>query len=109
MQMVGKLKSHDKNIAALCVCCGKLKGIFHSLRSKKCALYDIYIKSIIKSLMNSNLDLKPLKRRNICTQSNFWQQFKKNFYSSVFEVISQRKMPINYEWWIDTFLLSALL
>ena len=49
--MVGKLKSHDKNIVALCVCCGKLKGIFNSLRSKKCALYDIYIYKVNNQIL----------------------------------------------------------
>ena len=35
----------------------------------------------IKSLVNSNLDLNPLKRRNICMWSNFRQTiFMKNFY-----------------------------
>ena len=27
---LGKLKSHDKEMAALCVCCGELKSTFHS-------------------------------------------------------------------------------
>lgn len=43
--------------------------VFFSLRSKKCnTLYEI--ESKIKSLVNSNLNLNPLKRRNICARSN---------------------------------------
>ena len=42
MQMVSEfgqitmiiLKSHDKNMAALCICCGELKSKFDSLQSK---------------------------------------------------------------------------
>ena len=34
---------------------------WHSLRSKKCTSYEI--ESIIKSLVNSNLDLDPLKKK----------------------------------------------
>ena len=50
-QIIIILKSHDKIIAALCVCCGETKNKFYSLRSKKGALYEI--ESIIKFLVNS--------------------------------------------------------
>ena len=77
------------------VCCGKSKSKFHRLRGKKCTFNEI--KSIIKFLVNSNLDLNPLKRRNVFSRSNFWQTIKKNFYCSVYEVISQRKWPSSYK------------
>ena len=31
---LGKLKSHDKNMSALCVCCCESKSKFHGLRSE---------------------------------------------------------------------------
>ena len=58
-----------QNIAAWCVSCGESKSKFYNLRGKKWALNEI--ESIINSLMNSNLDLNPLKRRNIYPRSNF--------------------------------------
>ena len=70
-------KSHDKNMAALCVCFDESKSKFYSLRNK---------------------NLNPLKKRNICTQINFRQRFKKIFYCSVYEVISPRKLPSIYQW-----------
>ena len=59
MYELGKLKSHDKN-NYMATLCGVSKSKFHSLRSRKCALNEKA--SIIKSLVNSNLDLNPLKR-----------------------------------------------
>ena len=46
-------KSHDKLMAALCVCCGESKSKFYSVRSKKFALYEIEL--IMKSWEKSNL------------------------------------------------------
>ena len=67
---------------------------FCSLKSEKCFLYEIV--SIIKSLVNSNLDLNSLYKY---MWSNFWQTLTilENFYCSVYEVISQRKWPSSYE------------
>ena len=39
----------------------RMHTVYELLRSTECALYEI--ESIIKSLVNSNLDLNPLKRR----------------------------------------------
>ena len=66
-------------MAALCVCSGDSLSKFYSIRSKKCALYEI--ESIIQSLVNLN----PVKRRNICTRSTdtSGERFKKNIYYSV--------------------------
>ena len=83
-----KKKSHDKNMAALYVCYGNSKIKFHNLRSIKCALYEI--ESIIKSLINSHLDLNPLKRRSICMQVTSSERFKKKFYCSVYKLFLRK-------------------
>ena len=61
----------------------------------------------IKSLVNSNLDLNPLKRRNICMHSiSSGKQFKKNFLCSVYKVISQGKWLSSYKWLSPSIHLS---
>ena len=69
----------------VCLLSRKIKFVY-SLRSKKCVLYEI------ESIMNSNLDLNPLQKKNNCTRNNF-----QHSYCSVYEVISQRKWLSSYK------------
>ena len=57
------VKPHNKIMAALCICCGESKSRFYNLWTKKCVLFEI--ESIIKSLMNSNLEINSLKKKEI--------------------------------------------
>ena len=66
------LKSHDKKLWRHCVSAKAYRNVnFIVLRSTKYVLYEI--ESIIKSLVYSNLELNPLKGRNIYKRSHFRQ------------------------------------
>ena len=74
---------------------------FYSLRSNKCALYESV--SNVKSLVNSNLDLEEIFVRGVTSG----ERFKKNFYCSVYEVISQRKWPNSYVWRLAEIIMCS--
>ena len=57
------LVKQSKIMAALCICCGESKSRFYNLWTKKCVLFET--ESIIKSLMNSNLEINSLKKKEI--------------------------------------------
>ena len=82
-------------MATLCVSCGVSKSKFHNLRSKKCALNEK--ESIIKFLVNSNLDFNPPTEEIFLRGLTPGEQLKKNFYCSIYEIISQQKWPSSYD------------
>ena len=69
--------------------------------SKKYVLYEKELK--IKSLVNSNLDLEEIFVRGVTSG----ERFKKNFYCSVYEVISQRKWPNSYVWRLVDIIMCS--
>ena len=86
-----KFKSHDKSMTTLCVCCGVSKSTckFHKMRF------------IWKKNQQSNPRwIQTSEKKEIFLRRlTSGEQFKKNFYCSVYEVtfISQRKWPSSYE------------